>query len=107
MTASSDVARRARSPPGEYLRSYYPQANLKVETKVETETHGGRKLKMKLMVVNGGIGDGMVTVTESKRGARGSYGKVGRGTMERQMSLVGDNVGGRRREPYRLNTWRA
>jgi hypothetical protein len=35
-------------------------ANLKVETNVETEYHGGEKLKLKLMVVNGGIGDGML-----------------------------------------------
>jgi hypothetical protein len=25
------------------------------------ETHGGEKLKLKHMVVNGGVGDGMVT----------------------------------------------
>ncbi len=66
MAGSSDAARQARSPPGKYSSCYYPQANLKVETKVETETHGGEKLKLKLMVVNGGVGDGMVT--ESKRG---------------------------------------
>ncbi len=42
------------------LLSDYPQANLKVETKVETEIYGGEKWKLKLVVVNGGVGDGMV-----------------------------------------------
>ncbi len=58
---SSDAARRACSQPGKYLSCYSPLANPKVENRVETETHGGEKLKLKLMVVNGGIGDGMVT----------------------------------------------
>jgi hypothetical protein len=40
---------------------YYPPANLKVETKVETETHGGGKLKLKFMAVNGGVGDGIIS----------------------------------------------
>ncbi len=60
MAASSDAAQRARSPTGEYSSCYYPQANLKVdsETKVETETHasgGETELKLKLVVVNGGV----------------------------------------------------
>ncbi len=85
MVASSDAARRARSPS-----CYYPQANLKVETKVETETHGGEKLKLKLVVVNGDIGDGIVTESKQGRWERRKSWRARDGGE----AGVGDNVGG-------------